>query len=110
MQTYISKNLRGHWQAETTIETGMPGKVLGLLTMKRSTGTVLTTVQCKTKLHSNVGTIYEPYSDYNAYMPAPYATRCTEKAVREQHARHLATVQSPEYLAQVREHYEAKAA
>jgi hypothetical protein len=87
MAMIIYKGCRG-WTAETTLALD-DSRYLQILTMKRHSGALVTTVNAAVKEGSFF--TYSPLDDFRATL-ASVVTRCTEKAVTAQHEEALAGI------------------
>lgn len=102
MEITASKDSRGNWHTETEVDVGMPGKVLMVTTMKRSSGRTITTAQVN--ILERGMRVYMPFSDFGVQLSSSEA-RCTEKLVRAQHAAALVEVRQPSFAVGIRNHY-----
>jgi hypothetical protein len=86
MDTRIEKDIRNGWKAKTYVKLA-DGRVLEVATYKTYNGALLT-VAIAHQVTEGGFLSYTLYKDYNKRLETTTA-RCTEKAVKEQHARHL---------------------
>ena len=101
-KTHVYKNMRGHWTAETLLPFD-GNKVLKLYTGKTSDGRITSTA--RVSITEAGGFIFRMFYDYGKTLISN-PTRCTEKAVKEQHAQ--AMLMQETVLAEIAAHYAAK--
>lgn len=83
--THIYKSHYG-WRAQTTIDLGA-GRVLDVVTLKRSNGALVTTAQCG-KSDGNFFS-FVMFQDFSERVITETPARVTEKVVADQHRRAL---------------------
>ena len=87
MKTQTFKSMRG-WQSVTVVQAPEigPKRIIEILTMKRSSGRLVTTAQVQT-IEAGL-LLYRTFSDFNEFLAAN-KTRATEKTVAAQQAQAL---------------------
>jgi hypothetical protein len=99
------KNMRGNWQGKTSVALAMPGpqRRLDITTLKVCSGNLITSaLVCEVQ---DSVTTYTPYDDFSKRLEIS-DLRVTEKAVRLQHERALAQLDT--LVAEVKAFYAAK--
>jgi hypothetical protein len=92
--TFTSKDIRGNWRAEDSINLAPAGKVLQIVTNKTSDGTIVTRATVSTRDGGFLS--HMMFQDFSQRLMTA-KIRCTEKNVSAQHAdamARLAEVQS----------------
>lgn len=98
-----SKNMRGHWSAESDFDL-TDRFMLRIATLKVSSGSLVTQATCHTIEHGM--TTHRMFGDFSERMVVNTHAKCTEKNVRTQHAEVLAKL--AEVRAKAMAFYKAK--
>lgn len=104
METNIEKNSHGQWEAKTSVNlppVNGENLVLQIVTCKRLSGLLTSTAQVVIQEESGM-VLHRFPDDFNHHLLSVF-TRCTEKAVREQHESVLAHID--ELIAKATAHY-----
>ena len=105
MNTYIRKDYRGNWRAETRIDIE-DNRVVTVSTYKISNGSLCTNVSVGTL---NDGFIsHRVFADYNKFVKQEWPKRVTEKVVSSQHDSVLSDIDS--ILSSITEFYSLETA
>jgi hypothetical protein len=98
-QTYLSRDFRKAWRAETKIKFG-EGWQLDLTTRKNDNGEIVTSASVA-RVEGGFAT-HRMFADYSRNV-FRITARCTEKVIRERHA--IAIDMLDTIIADVRSHY-----
>jgi len=98
MNTYTKKNCYGHWESRTIIEL-QDSKQLTILTAKRSSGHLVTTVSVGTYERGFI--THTVYQDYSASWISSHQKWITSKVVEDQHG----SLDMMQIIIEVNKHY-----